>query len=265
MRTLIVPLLGMDRGQAFGALMLRSGGIGTPIGVGLLVLAGLLVAWLARGLRPGDRGMLAGAYVLVTTVTFLTAVGDKAMLLHTPWTSSRYAFTPGVLVLVMVLGCVRRGAGALRAALCALLLGFAMVRGVMQYPGGVRWKPTWPVWSDQVRAWEVNPQRPLEIWPPPWALSLPAPSSVAGAAAPDGATPSCPARDVRATTASDGSLHESRRLHERDIPRGARRGQRPGRRALSRLPRAGVLLAPPDSCARRRRLPRPGARPARLR
>ena len=99
MRTLIVPLLGMDRAQAFGALMLRSGGIGTPIGVGLLVLAGLLVAWLARGLRPGDRGMLAGAYVLVTSVTFLTAVGDKAMLLHTPWTSSRYAFTPGVLVL----------------------------------------------------------------------------------------------------------------------------------------------------------------------
>lgn len=175
MRTLIVPLLGMDRAQAFGALMLRSGGIGTAIGVGLLVLAGLLVAWLARGLRPGDRGMLAGAYVLVTSVTFLTAVGDKAMLLHTPWTSSRYAFTPGVLVLVMLLGCVRRGAGPLRAALCALLLGCAMVRGVMQYPGGVRWKPTWPVWSDQVRAWEEDPQRPLQIWPPPWALSLPAP------------------------------------------------------------------------------------------
>ena len=141
--------------------MLRYGRIGTPIGVGLLVLAGLLVAWLARGLRPGDRGMLAGAYVLVTSVTFLTAVGDKAMLLHTPWTSSRYAFTPGVLVLVMLLGCVRRGAGALRAALCAVLLGFAMVRGAMQYPGSVRWKPSWPLWSDQVRAWEVNPQRPL--------------------------------------------------------------------------------------------------------
>ena len=70
----------------------------------------------------------------MTSVTFLTAVGDKAMLLHTPWTSSRYAFTPGVLVLVMLLGCVRRGAGALRAALCAVLLGCAMVRGVMQYP-----------------------------------------------------------------------------------------------------------------------------------
>jgi uncharacterized membrane protein len=177
MRTLIVPLLGTDRAQAFGTSIMRAGGIGTAIGATLLALAGLLVGWLARGLRPGDRGMLAGAYALVTSVTFLTAVGDKAMLLHTPWTSSRYAFTPGVLVLLMVLGCVRRGAGALRAAPCALLLVLAMVRGAMQYPGSVRWKPSWPVWSEQVHAWEMNPQRPLEIWPPPWALSLPAPAT----------------------------------------------------------------------------------------
>ena len=172
MRTLIVPLLGTGWAEDFGHLIARSGGIGLATGLVLLVLAGALIGWLARGLRAGERGMLVGAYVLVTTLTLLTAVGDKAMLLHTPSTSSRYVFTSGVLVLLMLLGCVRGGAGVMRPAVCALLLGFALVRGVTRYPGSVRWRPSWPSWTEQVRAWEADPQRPLQIWPPPWVLSL---------------------------------------------------------------------------------------------
>jgi hypothetical protein len=108
----------------------------------------------------------------VTTLNLLTAIGDKAMLLHLPWASSRYVFTSGVLVLLMVLGCVRRGTGALRLTLCTLLLGLALVRGILHYPGSVRWAPSWPRWPDQVRAWEEDPRRPLQIWPPPWTVSL---------------------------------------------------------------------------------------------
>jgi hypothetical protein len=72
----------------------------------------------------------------------------------------------------MLLGCVRGGAGVLRPTLCALLLGLALVRGVTRYSGSVRWKPSWPIWTEQVSAWEADPQRPLQIWPPPWTVSL---------------------------------------------------------------------------------------------
>jgi hypothetical protein len=172
MRTLILPLLGIPRAEEFGHLVTRVGGVGPALGLLLLALAGVLLWWLARGLRAGDRGMLVGAYVVVTTLSLLTAAGDKAMLLHTPWASSRYVFTSGVLVLLMLLGCIRGGAGALRPTLCTLLLGLALFRGVLHYPGSVRWAPSWPRWPDQVRAWEADPRRPLQIWPPPWTVSL---------------------------------------------------------------------------------------------
>jgi hypothetical protein len=180
MRTLIVPLLGTGWAEDFGHLIAQSGGIGWIVGLLLLVLAAAVIGWLARGLRAGERVVLVGSYVLVTTLTLLTAVGDKAMLLHTPSTSSRYVFTSGVLVLLMLLGCIRGGAGVLRPTLCTLLLGLVIVRGITHYAGSVRWKPSWPIWTEQVRAWEIDPQHPLQIWPPPWALSLPPPAVETG-------------------------------------------------------------------------------------
>ena len=62
-----------------------------------LLLAAGAIAWLARGLRPEDRVALVGSYVVVTTLTLLTAVGDKAMLLGSVWASSRYVYAPGAV------------------------------------------------------------------------------------------------------------------------------------------------------------------------
>src|SRR5262249_17320386 len=86
-QTLILPLLRVDRAQAFGQLIVRWHGVGPVVGLLLLALAGSLLGWLARGLRLGERGALVGAYVLVTTLSLLTTIGDKAMLLHSPWAS----------------------------------------------------------------------------------------------------------------------------------------------------------------------------------
>ena len=52
---------------------------------------------------------------------------------------------------------------------------------------------------------------------------------------------------------------------DRAARRRRRTGRRAARRAVPRLPRAVVLVAPPARRAGRRRLPRPGPRPARLR
>jgi hypothetical protein len=87
-------------------------------------------------------------------------------------TSSRYVYAPGVLVLPMLLGCTRPGAGRLRALVCALLLGCGLARGLATYGSSLRWRPWWPLWPEQVQTWERDPGRSLMIWPPPWYVRL---------------------------------------------------------------------------------------------
>jgi hypothetical protein len=206
MRTLVVPLAGVAASQAVGQQIMQSGGIGPAAGALLLVLGSVCLGWLVRGLRADERLPLAGAYVLVTTLTFLTAIGGTALLLRSPFASSRYCFTPGVLVLFMMLGGVRRDAGTLRASACAVVVGLALLRGAALYPSAVRWMPGWPRWPDEVRAWQVDPRRPLRIWPPPWQVHLapprttPAPRAIAcrGNAAADARETRCDPPALRA-------------------------------------------------------------------
>jgi hypothetical protein len=171
-RTLIVPALGTDAGQR--ALVPLRHLADLPLGGALLLaLATGAIAWLARGLRAEDRVALVGSYVVVTTLTLLTAVGDKTMLLASVWASSRYVYAPGVLVLLMLLGGVRQGNGLVRRVVCVTLLGAGLAQGVANYRSSLRWQPSWPSWPDEVRAWETDPSRPLRIWPPPWTVALP--------------------------------------------------------------------------------------------
>ena len=166
-RTLVVPLFGT---AAAGPVLatLRGDWLGPLAGVLLLVLAVALLVVLARG---RDARRLVVAYALVTTFTIATSTGGKSLLLSSPWASSRYFYAPVVLLLLALLGSVRRGAGTVRAGVSALLLAIALAHGVAQYPV-VRWKPTWPRWADEVRAWERDPRHALGIWPPPWSLRL---------------------------------------------------------------------------------------------
>ncbi len=185
MRMLLVPLAGVETAKEVGRLVVQRGGVGPLAGAVLLLLAAALLTWLVRGLRPAERMPLAGAYVLVTALSLQTAIGGPGMLLHSPWTSSRYAYAPGVLLLLIVLGCIRRDAGRVRAVLCALCLAAGLARGARDYPSSVRWTPSWPRWPDEVRAWQAAPARPLEIWPPPWTVGLRPLAPRAAPASPD--------------------------------------------------------------------------------
>ncbi len=172
MRALVLPLLGIAASQDVGLLVARSGGVGAGAGTLFLVLAAGLLGWLACGLRAAERLPLTAGYVLVTTFTILSTVGGKALLLHSPWASSRYFYAPGTIVLLMVLGCVRRGAGWLRPVLGVLVLAVAIGAGIVHYGDSLRWKPDWPRWPDEVAAWSADPRRPLRIWPPRWTVTL---------------------------------------------------------------------------------------------
>ena len=94
------------------------------------------------------------------------------MLVRSPWSSSRYGFATGVLVLLMVLGGTRAEAGPMRAFFGAVVLGAALIRGAVLYPSGVSWQPGWPRWPSEVAAWQIDASRPLRIWPPPWTVTL---------------------------------------------------------------------------------------------
>jgi hypothetical protein len=176
-RTLVVPTLGPEVAQRLSVLLRSAGEPGPLEGVLLLALAAAALWWIARGLRTDERLALAGAYAVVTVLTLLTAVGDKAMLLHGVWASSRYVYASGVLVLLLLLGGARRGGGRLRAMVCTLLLCAGLVQGAARYRASLRWQPSWPSWPDEVRSWEVDPSRPLRIWPPPWTVGLPRPGA----------------------------------------------------------------------------------------
>jgi hypothetical protein len=93
------------------------------------------------------------------------------MLLHSAWASSRYFYVPVTLVLLALLGAVRAGTGRPRAVVSAVLLAIAIVHGLAAFPI-VRWQPGWPRWGEEVRLWEATPDRPLQIWPPPWTIRL---------------------------------------------------------------------------------------------
>jgi hypothetical protein len=170
-RALVQPTLGVHAAERFWELLERAGGVGALCGP-LLLGACLLVAWLARGLTPNVRLLLPAAYVLVTMVTLAAALGDKQLLMSSPWPGNRYFYAPNVILLVMLLGCVRRGAGSLRVLVSVTLLGLGLVHGVARYRWSVGWQPSWPRLADEVRAWEADPRRPLAIWPPPWTMRL---------------------------------------------------------------------------------------------
>jgi hypothetical protein len=148
-------------------------------GIVLLALEAALLVWLARGLPPGTRAPLLGGYLLVTTFSLLTSIGNKAIMLHA-LASSRYVYAPGVLVLFMLLGCVRPAAGRLRALVCALLLAWGLAHGLAVYRPSLRWRAWWPLWREQVQTWERDPGRALMIWPPPWYLRLGVPPRAEG-------------------------------------------------------------------------------------
>ena len=169
LRGLVAPLAGVSAAERLAA---GAAAVGPLWGLALLLLAAALVGWLAWGLAADERGLLAGAWALVTAVTWLAPIGDPRMLLRSPWSASRYGFASGVLVLLMLLGATRPEAGTIRRAASALVLAAALVRGAMLYPSAVRWRPGWPSWATEVTARDTDPRRPLRIWPPPWTVTL---------------------------------------------------------------------------------------------
>ena len=177
MRTVVLPVLGEHAAIAFGSRA-RPLVLGTPFappsavfGMQLVATLGLLVVVLVLGIAREIRWWLAGSYLLVTVSSLVGAVGDVRAMLGSVDGSARYVFIPCVLVSWMLLFNIERLVSA-RGAAYALVLALAIGSDAWAWRSTLRWRADWPVWADQVAAWERNPRLPLAIWPRGWTMQL---------------------------------------------------------------------------------------------
>jgi hypothetical protein len=178
MKAVVLPALGeravLEVRNAGPCMIAALDAPSAPLRGVVLVLAWLgVVAWLGRGLPPGRQVLTAGAYVLVSVLSLLGALGDKRIILvGAAGAASRYAYVPSVIFLVLLFGNVRRPVGA-RAVVAAGLLATGLALGALRYPYTVRWDATWPDWRAEVAAWRRNPYRGIATWPSGWGVRLP--------------------------------------------------------------------------------------------
>lgn len=132
--------------------------------VGVFLLGyGLFLLWLAsRSLRlPAGR---------VAMVAFVSLVVPSNVLSMEMLGGHRYAYVPGITLLLLVTHHVRfRGSLASRIlGICSLLVvATALAIGVAEYRKRVaaHVDPTWPSWRAELRKWEQDPAYRPRIWP----------------------------------------------------------------------------------------------------
>ena len=177
----MLPVLGPDAALAFVTAVrpaiqpIRNS---TPasttlvVAVPLFAILAMLIAILAFGVARDVRWWLAGSYAVVTLGSLLGAVVVCARsLLDSIDSGARYGYVPGVLFVWLLLLNVRPGR-QMQNLICAALVAFAVGNGAWQWRRTLRWHASWPVWSAEVTAWQLQPERPLRIWPPGWTIRL---------------------------------------------------------------------------------------------
>jgi hypothetical protein len=133
---------------------------GTAVLAGLCCLA-LIV--LTLGILKGrklasEKGLLIGGFVIYAAVTSIASMRGIP--------NDRYAFLPGAILLFLLMDNLGAPQHQFIAVLCGFLLAVALFRGITMYRG----QPVFagPEWSEEVRAWQANPNYALRVWPSWW-------------------------------------------------------------------------------------------------
>jgi hypothetical protein len=180
MKMVVLPIFGVDAAESVArsleVVAKARGFVGVLFAGGAFAGLGLFIGWLARGVPPRLRWPVAGSYALVAALSIFLSFGSKGVLFYSAAGSSRYAYVPGVLLLVLLLHAVRGVPGDQRptgrAVVAAILLAIALAGGAARYPDTLRWKATYPRWRTEVAEWRRNPAHALRVWPPPWKMQL---------------------------------------------------------------------------------------------
>lgn len=122
----------------------------------------LCLAWLFSDcLKDKRKVWIIGAFLLTSGLSTFFSMQMIGGL--------RYAFAPGVMLLVLISSYIRKdGIFKTRKSLIAAILVFLSISvGIIEYRGRMAdfINASWPKWPEEVAIWEKNPDYSLKIWP----------------------------------------------------------------------------------------------------
>ena len=180
---LALPLLGRQAAGLIGERLhdVFARGLLPHVALASVSAAIVLLLWVTlRSRLPGVRWLVSGA-VLIEVLSDYGAIDGQTKLLWATY-GERYAFVPSALLSLSVLALAADHRGRrVTAAVAGLLVLWSIgigLRDALSRPD-----PTFahgPDWARAVRAWRIDPSRPIPIWPIGWDMVLPPPGSTNG-------------------------------------------------------------------------------------
>ena len=104
-------------------------------------------------------------------LSYYGALGTKTDLL-VPYFGQRYYYAPQVLLGLTLLGIAR--SRQLANQLAAVMVGWLLVSGVVQYTSVHPYMGYGPSWRGEIAQWRNDPSHRIVLWPVNVQVSLPA-------------------------------------------------------------------------------------------
>ena len=147
------------------------------IGLVSLIMMVVFIAFMTYRLRRSAALYTLWAFVILTLLAAFYGIGDtnnQVFILVNA--GSRYFHVPNILLVLslMAAACARpmiarRVPGP---AIAITIAALVLVNGAHFFYQTPVSEPGWPIWREQVAEWRKDPNRSLEIWPPPWKFGL---------------------------------------------------------------------------------------------
>lgn len=174
LRQIVLPLGGIDLAARVGSTLYfsRYGG-----GAGWLWIAAVMVIIVAALLVEAVRRRDSAIWLLLAGLGISAASLGFGMVIAAPVSyfrvvdGERYNFLPNVLIGLALIVLATRPATRLRPFYLALCL-IILVVGASQYRSTLAGFTDGPDWPGETRAWRIDHDHPLAVWPSPWAADL---------------------------------------------------------------------------------------------
>ena len=172
-RHLALPFLGDARAETMAAaIRARLADGHTPhVATFLPLLVGALLAAVVAA-RPAPRPAfwLLAAGLLTAVLSYFGAIGQATSLIDVHL-GERYAFVPEALFSLALLAMTATTWRPL-APLGWIAIAWQLAIGAQQFAHPWSLTSNGPPWRPQVASWRLHPERPLNLWPDGWSVTL---------------------------------------------------------------------------------------------
>jgi hypothetical protein len=137
----------------------------------LLYIVFVLVMFI-NTMRDRKKRIIVYSFFIVSILSTLLSIRMMS--------GPRYGFMPNVLIAMVTLSQIDFKAASrwirARSVICIVLVVASLIVGAVEYKYRMLKysNEDWPEWREEVKLWEKDPRRPIHIWPPPWAVRIPA-------------------------------------------------------------------------------------------